>query len=313
MIRAILSLIVGLLVSGTAIAQGCGSYPYTLTNGTTADASQVMANFNYVLNCTNNNQVVASLLRGWLAGLTMKNDDTSPTTVIDTSAGVANSDDATTLMSLSTFTKNANAAWAVGSGNGCLDSNSGTTLTANSWYNLYVIARTDSGIVDQLCTKMPNPSTVPVLPTNYTKQRRIGSFKTDGSAHVLGFVQNGDTFLWKTPVQNVSSTNPGTNATLRALAVPTGVRVKGIMSVALSVGTVGTFMYVSSPDQIDVVPSASAFTVFQNAVNNSQSNGQASIWTDTSAQVRTRFSISDANVSVIIVTNGWEDPRGRTD
>jgi hypothetical protein len=34
-----------LLFSGTAMAT-CSSYPYSLTNGTTADASQVMANFN---------------------------------------------------------------------------------------------------------------------------------------------------------------------------------------------------------------------------------------------------------------------------
>jgi hypothetical protein len=38
---------------GTAAAQNCGSYPNTLTNGQTADANQVMANFSFVLNCVN--------------------------------------------------------------------------------------------------------------------------------------------------------------------------------------------------------------------------------------------------------------------
>lgn len=37
-----------------ALADNCAAYPYTLTNGTTADASQVMANLNNVLACGNN-------------------------------------------------------------------------------------------------------------------------------------------------------------------------------------------------------------------------------------------------------------------
>jgi hypothetical protein len=36
------------------LAQNCSAYPYTLSNGTNADASQVMANFNQILNCMNN-------------------------------------------------------------------------------------------------------------------------------------------------------------------------------------------------------------------------------------------------------------------
>lgn len=44
-----------LLMGGRhAFADNCSAYPYTLTNGTTADANQVMANFNSVLSCGNN-------------------------------------------------------------------------------------------------------------------------------------------------------------------------------------------------------------------------------------------------------------------
>ena len=38
---------------GQAFAQTCGSFPQTLTNGTTADASHVMSNFNAIRNCAN--------------------------------------------------------------------------------------------------------------------------------------------------------------------------------------------------------------------------------------------------------------------
>lgn len=38
-----------------AHAANCSSYPYTLTNGQVADATQVMANFNTILSCANSN------------------------------------------------------------------------------------------------------------------------------------------------------------------------------------------------------------------------------------------------------------------
>jgi hypothetical protein len=42
-----------LFVPALAHAQNCSGYPYTLTNGQTADANQVMSNFNSVLGCAN--------------------------------------------------------------------------------------------------------------------------------------------------------------------------------------------------------------------------------------------------------------------
>lgn len=43
-----------LLEANPALAANCSPFTYTLTNGTTADANQVMANFNTLLNCSNN-------------------------------------------------------------------------------------------------------------------------------------------------------------------------------------------------------------------------------------------------------------------
>lgn len=43
------------LLSSPVTAANCPANPYTLTNGTAADASQVMANNNNLLNCANNN------------------------------------------------------------------------------------------------------------------------------------------------------------------------------------------------------------------------------------------------------------------
>jgi hypothetical protein len=48
-------LLLGLTLLGAApaLAANCSTYPYTLTNGQTADANQVMANFNSILSCAN--------------------------------------------------------------------------------------------------------------------------------------------------------------------------------------------------------------------------------------------------------------------
>ncbi len=54
LIVALLAL-VGTLFVTSAHAANCSSYPYTLTNGQTADATQVMANFNSILACGNSN------------------------------------------------------------------------------------------------------------------------------------------------------------------------------------------------------------------------------------------------------------------
>lgn len=53
-LKALLA-VLALLVAGPALAANCAPYPYTLLNGTTADANLVMADFNSILNCANNN------------------------------------------------------------------------------------------------------------------------------------------------------------------------------------------------------------------------------------------------------------------
>jgi hypothetical protein len=61
MIRVILAAFLYLFVAVSgASALNCAAYPNTLTNGTNADATQVMANFNSILNCANNSLAATS-------------------------------------------------------------------------------------------------------------------------------------------------------------------------------------------------------------------------------------------------------------
>jgi hypothetical protein len=53
--RTLLGLVLALLPLSTSWAVNCSSNPFTLTNTQVADATQVMSNFNNLLNCANNN------------------------------------------------------------------------------------------------------------------------------------------------------------------------------------------------------------------------------------------------------------------
>lgn len=114
MIRTIGAALFGLVLSGQAVlAQPCPTSGLTtLTNGTNADATQVMANFNYVADCVNNYAAPSvpagtivpysgfTLPSGWLwangvavsrstyAGLLTALTKTSPVTITIASPGV---------------------------------------------------------------------------------------------------------------------------------------------------------------------------------------------------------------------------------
>lgn len=53
--RILLGLALLFVVTPPAAASNCAAYPYTLQNGQVADANQVMANFNSILDCGNSN------------------------------------------------------------------------------------------------------------------------------------------------------------------------------------------------------------------------------------------------------------------
>jgi hypothetical protein len=291
------------IFAGAASAQTCSGTPITnnLTNGSTADATQVMANFTYVINCI-------GALRGYLGGLTMSNDTNNPSTVIDTSAGVADSDDVTTMMTLPAFTKNANATWAAGSGSGCLDVNSGTVLAASTWYHLYVIENTTTGVVDEVCTTSMAVPPSPTLPTGYNKKRRIGSFKTNSSSAILLFTQNGDEFLWTTEVADVNAAPIGNTVLSPVLSVPPGFFVSALLKVGISSST-GAELYAFP---YGVSPTDGVVSTFGNASWPSIVPLTIEVPSYASPS-RSIFVVATAAscCSYSIITRGWIDTRGR--
>jgi hypothetical protein len=228
MIRTIFAVLCALWLSASvAAAQTCGAYPDTLTNGQTADATQVMANFNFILNCLNSFNPPPPPLQGYIGGLGLSNDVGSPTTVLDIAAGVATDSTAAASIKIGPFTKSTGGAWTAGAGNSGMGQ--GLTIAATFWYD--VCLASNGGTPDiwfdtsnrsttySQCANRPSG-------TSDTKFRRLGSFKTDSSAHILAFTQDGDYFRWTVNVLDLSGQTWTSAATDTPLTVPTGVTVQ---------------------------------------------------------------------------------------
>ena len=252
--------------------------------------------------------LLSFLGRGYIDGMILSNDAVSPNTVLDIGAGTCTDpSNLIVIRSTTAFNKNCNAAWAVGAGNGGNFLN--TTLAASTWYHVFAIRKTSGtfGVDFGIDTSVTGAN----APAGYTGVRRIGSIKTDGSAHIIAFVQHGQEFYWAVPTQDVNATNPGTSAVTQTLNVPTGVVVKALSTYTCFTTSTYNDGYVSSLSVSDVVPGYSTH-VFNIASDlNVESCPILGVWTNTSAQVRTRLSASAAGTNLQIWTAGWEDLRGR--
>jgi len=331
---------------------------------------------------------------GHLHGLTLSNDGTDPTNDLDIAAGNCRDDtDAQNMVLDSALVKKIDAAWAVGTNDGMLDTGTvsgwsstvtmtiaspcvvtwnshplaagdkvvfattgalptgltaGTTyyvisagLTASAFeisatpggaaintsgsqsgthtvhtektYHIYQILRSDTGVVDILASLSASS---PTMPASYDYKRRIGSIIWRAGA-IKPFVQNGDKFMWSTPVADVSDTNPGISALTKTFTVPFGIKVDAILSIQ-GTGTANTDLpgaiYFSDLEGADVAPSGAngAYHLLVSSSAASVSIGAITqVMTNASAQVRMRVQTSTASTVVRAAVLGWIDTRGR--
>jgi hypothetical protein len=204
----------------------------------------------------------------------------------------------------STLTKRLDAAWAVGTNKGGLDTGS----IANTTYHVWLIQRSDTGVVDALFS---TSATAPTMPTNYDRKRRIGSILRESAAIVL-FFQNGDIFRRVTAATDRNNTVP-VASTLLTLSIPAGIVIQPICRAFLSVG--------ASVSANMAFGSAAAGTADTTVIQASTGAGDTSdissiiiptvFSTNTSAQVY--FSATNSvgtPSSAVISTMGWVDTRG---
>lgn len=151
--------------------------------------------------------------KGHIYGLIMSNaaDATNDITV---AAGEATDDTGDVLIRLtSAITKQIDATWAVGNNAGGMNTGS---VANSTWYEVHLIFREDTGVVDVMFTTTGNRAT---LPAGYTHKRRIGWVRRNGAAANLAFTQKGDYFTLTTQVNDVAA-SVTTTATPVALTAP---------------------------------------------------------------------------------------------
>jgi hypothetical protein len=252
----------------------------------------------------------ATMLRGYLAGLQRTANTTTTLTLSD---GVCVDDARTAVLSLSAGTINFATVGADGLDAGAL---------ANSTsYHVFAIGKADGSTARLASASASSPT----MPLGYTLKRRLGGFRTNGSAQVINYIQDGDDFFWSAPIiTDVAASNPGATAVLRALTVPGGVSVYAHIQVALLQNDNSTnAAYFSDPDTADTPPAVSTglysfldtapFATTAGNVNLAVAASRLTVRTDTSARIRTRLAGSNVNTGLVINTLGWRDRRGRDD
>lgn len=265
----------------------------TATNGAVRyDTAQTLAIGDQARSRQN---IGADTLPGHLFGLVLSNNTSDATNGIDVSTGSAADDAGLFRMVLtSALTKKLNAAWTVGTGNGGLD----TGIVTNTTYHVWLIQRSDTGIVDALFS---TSAASPTMPSNYDRKRRIGSIIRSGGS-ILAFTQSGDNFDFVNEVEDASAATYAAVATdyMVALTVPAGISVRALLNIHGG-GTAGNMAWGSVNQNLISSNSGSI-------VSNTQKIF-AAIQTNSSRQVKTRTSNTAATYT--IGTLGWIDTRGR--
>lgn len=250
--------------------------------------------------------LLASPLRSYLAGLTLSTAGGSATMSI--AAGSATDSTNAVMMAL-TATSKTTGAWAVGAATG--GKLSAAAIANSTTYHWHVIYRPDTSVVDIGFDTSP---TAPTLPTNYTLFRRIGSWRTDGSAQWVKGIQDGDLFQLDASVQDVSTGAPGASAVTATLtSIPTGVNMIALINVGIIDTAAQDAVTVSDLAVSDQAPSPTAAPglTAESQVANRYGYTDVQVRTNTSAQVRYRCQTGGALATIKINTRGWIDRRGR--
>jgi hypothetical protein len=249
------------------------------------------------------------VVRSHLAGLTLSTAGASST--FSVAAGQAANSTNADYITLAAAMSKTTGAWAVGSGNGALDTGA---IAASTWYKVFAIKRPDTGISDIAITTnalATGPTTGGNIPAAYTEVRYIGSMKTDASSHWIAFIQVGDEFLWVTPINDVNIVTLSTTAVLYALSVPIGVQVNALFRGAMANSTAGQLILINSPDEnaaVVYVPTGNLTS--SNPVGTVAGTFTLNLRTNTSGQIRF-VAQSGSSTTLTVATYGWIDHRGR--
>lgn len=239
--------------------------------------------------------------RGYMGGLTIVNSITYGSDGIILMPGAArDSADSQDITLSAALDKRLNGTWVSGTGNSGLDTGS---VASDTFYAVLVIYNPSTQATDALFTVDPG---APTLPSGFTKYRRLGWVRTDGSSNIRPFFQHGDTFRLLTRIADVNAVTIGTSASLHTLTVPGNLIA--LLDVTVTASTSGTYALITDPDETDATVASGASNIGDSGTGNS---AHMAVPVDSTGQIRARAGSAARTLDVN--TRGWIDTRGRDD
>ncbi len=245
---------------------------------------------------------IAVLPQGYLSGLTLSNNAVDTLKDIDVATGVArDTTDAANMNLNSVITKQLDAAWAVGTNQGGLDT---VAVEASKTYHVWLIKRSDTSVVDVLYSLS---ATSPTMPASYDYKRRIGAVLTDASSNIIQFVQDGNMFTLRSPILDVNVTTLSTSSVNYALSTPLGIKIDVIINPWVSQAS-NAVVYIRDPQTNDDAPSGTIAPIgTHHSLSATGDTAKMTVKTNTSSQISARSSA--ANTTLRVATLGWIDYR----
>jgi len=262
---------------------------------------------NYYIISETSTDLANSLPRGYIDGLTIERD--SGDTDHDTKINIGecrNTGDNADMKFLSALVKRIDANWVAGTGNGGFPS--ALTLSANTWYHVFAIGKTD-GTADVGYDTSVTSTNLLADATGYTLYRRIASIRTDASLNIIDYIQHHDIFYWKEARSDYNTSNPGTSIITTTLSVPPNVYTDAILGLELEdiLGGTDTDLRIA-PTFVNLTDNLTSILHVQAQVPFVK--GFLAVMANTSKQIHWKLEASGATLLVSIITRGWQDFRG---
>lgn len=235
-----------------------------------------------------------------LGGLRLSNDATDPTNDIGITVGSANDDTNVAIMKLaSALVKRTDANWVVGTGQGCRDA----ALSATAIIYVYLIQRSDTLVVDALCS---NSVSSPTMPASYDRKRYIGSVNRVSSA-LMTFTQTGNRFYYTgTLPLDINDTTLTTARTIYQVAVPGNSIVMLRCSTSNAAANSVVLQPVAETDAA-LSGTVAPLTTMRQPVAGVPEAGEYEILTDVDRQIAARANA--ASTTLRCLTRGFIDQR----
>lgn len=255
--------------------------------------------------------------RGYIDGFQTRRDLADTDHIIEIEAGIARDSTNTRTMERTTQISKSilGGTWVEGDNNGGFPS--ALTLTAGETYHVFLIRKTSDGSIDAGFDTALNAANLLLDATGYLEFLLIWSIILDGSSNIESYIQHGSYNVWTTPRLDVDLTDPALTEIIHTLDfVPKGISVEADVGITLSptsTSNPGTEL-IYGPGDGDSLPTPvlGSTAVFGSMRGDARTiEGAVRILTNTSRQIRTRISSSNAALHQYITVSGWIHPRGK--